>query len=266
MAGYTVLKMVQLILSSMDGDEINSISDTTEAQQIVDILEQTYNDIATTIDFPDEWNFFELGAGSASQPTYMSLPDNIGKLEWVKYDFSDSSDTVRNWINLNPIHRTEFFDRMSNLDSSASDVYSYNITVGTGTFDVRGYNNKQPVYYTTIDDKHLIFDNFDISKDQLLVSNKTRAYGNLIPVFTRTDDFIPQLEPKQFTLLLNEAKSQAWVELRQTINAKADQRAKRGWMQAHRKTPQLPNGQIKSWKPNYGRQGSAPRRSILDIK
>jgi hypothetical protein len=155
---------------------------------------------------------------------------------------------------------------MNDLDSSSSDVYSYNITVGTGTFDVRGYNNKEPVYYTTIDDKHLIFDNFDISKDQLLVSNKTRAYGNLIPVFSRTDDFVPQLEAKQFTLLLNEAKSQAWVDLRQTVNAKADERAKRGWMQAHRKTPQLPNGQIKKWKPDYGRRGSGPRGSILDIK
>lgn len=263
---YTLLKMVQLILSSMDGDEINSISDTTESQQIVDIIEQTYNDIATTIDFPDEWNFFELEAGSAAQPTYLKLPDNVGKLEWVKYDFSDTSATVRNWVNCQPIHRTEFFDRMQSLDSSVSNVYAYNITVGTGSFDVRGYNDKQPVYYTTVDDKHLIFDNFDISKDQLLVSNKFRCYGNLIPVFTREDNFIPDLEPKQFTLLLNEAKSQAWVDLRQTVNAKADQRAKRGWMQAHRKAPQLPNGEIKSWKPDYGRRGSSPHGSILDIK
>jgi len=32
---YTLLKMVQLILSAMDSDEVNGISDTVESLQVV---------------------------------------------------------------------------------------------------------------------------------------------------------------------------------------------------------------------------------------
>ena len=45
MPKLTVLDMTQKILSSMDSDDVNSISDTEESLQVVDIIEDTYHDM-----------------------------------------------------------------------------------------------------------------------------------------------------------------------------------------------------------------------------
>lgn len=250
---YTLLRMVQLILSSMDSDEVNSIGDTTESQQVVDIIETVYNDIVSTVDFPDHWDFFELDTeGSLNKPTEMFLPSNIGKLEYIQYDWS--TDTKRDYRDVLFMPRKLFFDRMNSLDVTQPNIYQYTYYVGTGTFDIRGYNDRFPTYYTTTDDHRIIFDNYNADVNQTLIGNRTKCFGMLIPVFERDDDFIPELEPRQFTLLFNEAKSQAFAELKQIPNQKAERNARRGWNMAHRKEPMVP-GQTayETDAPNYGR-------------
>lgn len=252
---YTLLKMTQLILSAMDSDEINSIDDTTEAQQVVDQIETTYNDLASTLDFPDNWDFFELEPSlDMSKPTLMHLPQNVAKIEWLKYDTTEPGSTIRKSKDLLPVDREFFFDRMNALDSSKSNIYSYNLLVDAATFDVRGYNDRNPTYYTTNDDYTVIFDDYDLSVGQTLIGNRTKGYGMIIPVFIREDDFIPPLEPRQFTLFFNEAKSACFTDLKQVQNAKAEQRARRGWVQAHRKDPQIATvDNYRANVPNFGR-------------
>jgi hypothetical protein len=252
---YTLLKMVQLILSAMDSDEVNSISDTTESLQVVDQIETTYNHLAATLDFPDNWDFFELEPTSdVSKPTLMRLPENVAKVEWLQYDVSEPGSTVRKTKDLLPMDRKVFFDRMNSLDSSHSNVYSYDLLVDSATFDVRGYNDRSPTYYTSNDDHTLIFDNYDASVGQTLQGNRTKGFGMIIPVFIRDDDFIPPLEPRQFTLFFNEAKAACFADLKQVTNAKAEQRARRGWVQAHRKDPQIDLvDNYRATAPNFGR-------------
>lgn len=254
---YTLLKMTQLILSAMDSDEVNSIYDTAEAQQVVDQIETTYNHLAATLDFPDNWDFFEFEPSlELSKPTVMTLPSNVARLEWVQYDVTEPGSTVRKTKSLLPMDRVSFFRRMDNLDSSAANVYQYDLLVDAATFDVRGYNDRDPTYYTTNDDHTLIFDNYDASVGQTLVGNRTKCYGMLIPEFIRDDDFIPSLEPRQFTLFFNEAKAACFADLKQVQNVKAEQRARRGWVQAHRKDPMIDTvDNYRSQVPNFGRRG-----------
>jgi len=47
-----LLKLVQDISSSMDGDDIGSINDTFESEQIVTILRTVYRDLITTRNSP----------------------------------------------------------------------------------------------------------------------------------------------------------------------------------------------------------------------
>lgn len=251
---YPLLKMVQLILSGMDSDEVQDINDTTESRQIVDVIEMTYYDLASQMDFPDYWDLFELEASlDISRPTLMYLPSNVTKLEWVQYDFSEDGATARNFKPIIPMSRERFFDRMNTLDTDQPDVYQYNLEVGTGTFDVRGKNNAFPTYFTTTDDRSMVFDNYRADINQTLVGNKTKCYGMRVPEFVRDNDFVPDFPLRQFTLLFNEAKSQAFLDLKQVQNAKADQRARRALTQAGRKEPAVPGGNIRDWKPNYGR-------------
>lgn len=252
---YTLLKMVQLILSAMDSDEVNSIYDTTESIQVVDQIETTYNHLTATIDFPDNWDFFELeSANDITKPTLMRLPSNVAKVEWLQYDISGPVDTTRKTKDLIPLDRKFFFDRMNSLDTSRSEIYSYDLLVDAATFDVRGYSDRDPTYYTSNDDNTIVFDNYDVSVGQTLIGNRTKGYGMIIPVFIREDDFIPNLEPRQFTLFFNEAKAACFADLKQVSNSKAEQRARRGWVQAHRKEPQIQLvDNYRSSVPNFGR-------------
>ena len=38
----TLLEMVQSILSDMDSEDVNAVSDTLEAQQVASVIEDTY--------------------------------------------------------------------------------------------------------------------------------------------------------------------------------------------------------------------------------
>lgn len=249
---YTLLKMVQLILSSMSSDEVNDISDTTEAGQVVDIIEQTYNDIMSVVDYPEHWSLFELQAsGDPTRPTVMYLPEGVTQLEWIQYDNLLTGETARNMVPVSPLAKYEFLARMNTLDSADDDVYQYNLMVGSETFDIRGKNNAFPGYFTTFDDRTLIFDNYYSDEDTTLVANKTLCYGKKIPVFTRSNTFVPDLDPLNFSLLFNSAKSQCFAEIKQVENATANQRARRAqvatqWNKGNtavdrRKTPPTPN-------------------------
>lgn len=49
----TLLEMVQLILSSIDGEEVNSIDDTVEANQVALIVKSVYYDMLSDISLPE---------------------------------------------------------------------------------------------------------------------------------------------------------------------------------------------------------------------
>lgn len=254
---YTVLRMVQLILSSMDSEEVSSISDTAEASQVLDIIETTFNDIVSDVNFPGHWDLYELqGSGDPTRPTLMYLPDGIRKLDWIQYDNRLDGETVRNMQPVQPLPRYEFFSRMQSLDSAETDVYSYNYLVGAETFDVRGPKNKFPQYFTTVDNRTLIFDSYNSDVDTTLVGNKTFCYGQKIPTFTRADSFVPDLDPQHFSYLFNEAKTQAHAELKQVENAIAMRRARTAKIAIQRNkhnTPQ-PGYKTRPDLPNYGRK------------
>lgn len=259
---YTLLKMVQLILSGMDSDEVNTITDTVESQQVVDIIEQTYNEICSTIEFPNQWDLFELEPSlDITRPTLMYIPEGVVNVEWIQYDNAEDTATIRDWKYIRPTERQFFFQTMSPLDSSSSDIYHFDYLVGAETFDVRGYNNRNPTTYTTVNNRTLIFDNFVSTIGQTLQGNRTKCYGMKIPTFVRDDEFIPELEPRQFSLLFNDAKAQAFVDLKQVSNTKAEQRARRGWVHSQRKKPNTAASDIHStWTPNFGRRGATPIR------
>jgi hypothetical protein len=102
----------------------------------------------------------------------------------------------------------------------------------------------------------LIFDGYDASVSSTLEASKTLAFGPKKSTFTKTDDFVPELQPQQFALLLNEAKSLAWAELKQTGHVKAEQASKRNWRHLQKVRQNIPNGDFRTnfdKLPNFSR-------------
>jgi hypothetical protein len=252
---YSLLDMTQKILSSMDSDAVNSITDTVESAQVAEIIRTTYYDIISSLNLPEHYELFELTASSSSTPTVMTLPTNVIDLVWLKYDNKLSTESGKKYVELAYWPLKDFMDSMHSLNGADSNVSTYTLTTnGSDSMDIMCQTDRFPTRYTTFNDNTIIFDAYKLSEDAYLQKNKTAAWGQTIPTWSHTDSFVPDLDAKQFTLLLNEAKGQAFIELKQQVNAKAEKRARRGWINAARDKSNFVSGYGQRNTVNYGRK------------
>lgn len=254
---YTLLELVQSILSSMDGDEVNSYSDTQESRQVATIIKDAYYEMIYRLDPPLQYTLFELEAsGDNAKPTIMYLPDNARDIQWLKYDNKLSTDSAPKFKEVLPKPLDEFLNYVYNFDITATNVdhFTHQVNDNTDTIDFFCYNDSFPKLYTTFDNYTIVFDGYNSDEDTTLTKSKTLAYGKLLPTFTLSDTFVPDLDEAQFPLLLNEAKVQAFAELRQTENLDASRRARRQWVKSSQNKSRVkPYNYYRDKLPNYGR-------------
>lgn len=298
----TLLDMVQSIMSSMDSDEVNSISDTAESLQVAGFLRDSYYEIISGLNLPNTYTLLQLEASlDPTKPTLMHMPSNIQSITWLKYNkqmledlaavqaeppgfftaangnasynyqpqVTESDDSLGppNFAEVHFLPLEHFLQRMYQVGNNESsdtlnDVGSFNLTTASGgNFVIYYRNDRAPLHWTTFDDNTVLFDSYDASVDTTLQSSKTVGWGELSQEWQMVDSFIPNLNDKQFTLLENEAKQQAFVEAKQSSNPIAAQRAHKGWVRARRnkhRTPYEENSRIHTTTSHFGRR-SYPR-------
>jgi len=69
-----------------------------------------------------------------------------------------------------------------------------------------------------------------------------------------TDNFITDMEDYKFPLLVNEAKSLAFFELKQSVHPKAEQEAKRQWSNVSKTKSLTDKPTYFEQLPNFGRR------------
>lgn len=224
---YTLLELVQRILESADSDEVNSITDTAEALTVANIIKECYFEILGEIEPIESDGLFHLDAsGDNTKPTVMYLPSSVVNIEWLRYNVGESLlDTEFRDLDYLPIE--DFLRIQEALNYDETYVESQIIEINGQEFNVKYRNDEDPRYWTSPDGQTILLDSYDSSYEDTLTSSRTYGFGQLVPVFQMTDTFVPRLNPKQFQLLLQEAKAQAFIELKQTANEKAERKAKR---------------------------------------
>ena len=239
---YTLLELTQAVLSSMDSDEINSITDTVESQQVVEVIKTVYDDIISRGDLTTNKTPFNLTASTdATKPILMTMPEGIERIEWIKYDTQQVDDTVPSWTNMTYLPPLDFIDYMHSGNLEGDEIESFEHTMDGFVLTFTFRNDIAPHYYTSFDDSEIFFDSYDSEVDSTLQSSKSLCYGLKVTDFEKTDSFTPELQPQQFALLLNEAKSLAWVELKQSQHGKAEQTARRNWRHLQKTRQEVPN-------------------------
>lgn len=263
---YTLLELSQDVLSSMDSDEINSISDSVEAQQVVKILKTVYDDIITRGDLVSNRTLFNLDAsGDPDKPILMTKPATIDRIIWIKYNRILEDGVDPNWVELQYLKPEDFLTMSQNMNTSEATVDSLVLDIsnlGGTIFTARIHyrNDVGPCYYTSFNDTTVVFDAYDSAVDSTLQTSKTLCSGNRKTDFVEEDTYIPNLQPNQFALLLNEAKSLAWAELKQTPHPKAERTAKRNWAHLSKTQRNIPTGRFGSGAhafdslPNFSRK------------
>jgi hypothetical protein len=254
---YTLLEAVQLILSSMDSDEVSSYNDTVESLQVAHVLKSVYYDLATDLALPEHDCFFELNAsGDVAKPVLMTLPTNCVRLDYLQYNRIETGETYANYVDVKFMPVNEFMEMQNVLRGQTSDVGQMSFTSNGETFEVMYADNRWPTYYTTFDDGTYIFDSYKSSVDTTLTKAKTRAYGSTYPTFTLSDSFAADLEPTQFSLWINRAKVRAFAELKQAANQEAAGEARRQKIIVQKRRRRTPDEHEVFKVARYGRTTS----------
>ncbi len=135
----TLLQMVQNILSAADSDEVNSISDTAESLQAANCVQQTYFNMIGKYDLPEHNQTFQLdSSANPLQPTLMTKPNGITRIEWIKYYDTNPANgqqnsqfgAYRHGVNTDITTVSGFFT--SSTTSNTIGVGTLTFTVGSG--------------------------------------------------------------------------------------------------------------------------------------
>lgn len=222
MAKMTLLEMTQNILGSMNSDQVNDINDTVESQDVARTIKNTYFDLLSIINIPEHKQLIELdGVGDLDRPNFLKIPDDVSSIESVKYRDTSNSSRMKVVTYVSP----EWFLNHVGHHLSTSDNVEL-ITDASGfTYYIK--NNQAPTYYTIFDDEYLVFDSYDSAVDSTLQSAKSLVFGYKTPTFTLDNSFIPDLDAQHFPLLLAEAKSNAFVDIKQVANPQEDRKARK---------------------------------------
>lgn len=239
-----LIGIVQEILSAMDSEAVNSISDSEEAGQVADIVESTFYSIIATRDIAYHERLLRLTALSDSEyPTSFELLDSVKSITKVWYNVETvAAPSFRDLTFLEP---AEFVDR---LDGATEDYVVVSEPVTGAPLKVR--TTAHPQYWTSFDDTYIVMDSYNSDVEATLQNSKVRALGSVFPEFSKTDTYTPELAPQYFPYLINEAKSVAFDVLKGGTTPKVDQAARR--QKAYIQNDKYRNRREPNWS-NYGR-------------
>jgi len=249
---YTLLEMVQAILGSMDSDEVDNYDDTVESLEVARIIKESYYEIVRRLELPVNHTFFQLTAsGDNTKPTLMYIPSDVVDLDYIKYNKPDSNSDPQ-WYDVHFMELREFIEMTLNDRPNDSNVSTMTVSADGTNFTMNFKTDRYPSFYTLLEEDQVLFDAHLSTVDDTLRASKTMCFGKKMPTFTMANAFTPQLENEQFGLLLNEAKVQAFYELKQMENKHAADRRKKNWQHTQKKKYNLPNRIPRA--PGYGRR------------
>ena len=268
MATKTNLSMVQNILSSMDSDNVNSISDTEEAMQVETVLQETYENITSR----RQWEFMRKtrqleNVSDTTRPVKFKIPDTVTRVTCFRYKtFKEGTEPQEfSWKELDYLLPCDFIDHVQSRNITQMEAEGRAITV-LNDDDVEMYiiTDVEPQFWTSFDDKFIYLDSWMLEDSNTVVQTRTSVTVVEQQLFVTGDTAIQSLPPEMFPLLVAEAKSTCWLNFKGAANQKAEQIAARQYnkMREEEPTVKAPRTWVNYGKPSSGTRGSSSRRSL----
>lgn len=252
MAKMTLLEMVQNILSDMEEDVVTSYTDTVSSQAVAEIIKNTYDNIISGRDWPHLYKMFKLTSTGTNTPTRMILPETIMSLEYVKYNKKRPGESRDRFTEIPFFEPQEFMRILDDRDGSDDAIAIVNDPDSQVPLNV--YTDRHPTMYTSFSEAALTFDGYygDVENGARLFTDNTQCYGRLYPNIVMANSLYFPLPIEAYQMLLEEAKSTAFLTLKQMPNQKAEQHSVTQRRRMSQQAWTIRNG-IKY--PDYGRKG-----------
>lgn len=253
MAKDTLLEIVQDIMSDGDSDEINSIGDTVESEQVANIVKQEFLMIADQFDLSHHKTIKKLDATGASTPAMMTRPEGFYDFEWVKYDKRTTAGGDPDFQTVLWMEPGPFVEMMAQLNASDTNVG----TMSVNTITLNHYNDRAPTYYTFLDGyDNIVFDAYNSSLETNLQNSKTLVYGTQRPTLTIADATVPDLPQNLMQLLRNRSRSMYFDLFKDGVTKEIDKRQRNSEVRAQRMRHIAERNRRKDQRrtPDYGRK------------
>lgn len=252
---YTLLELVKRILESMESDEVSDINETPESVSVTNIIKECYFDIIGEMNMAEQEGLFKLDAsGDNTKPVLMYIPSTVSRIQWLKYNIDDTVGTP-NYRDLRYVDNKEFVYYQQNFDPADTAIQQITIPLNGTDFVFQYRNDRLPTYYTIFDERSVVFDSYKASLESTLTQVRTLGWGDFVPAFTVSNTWVPDLDPRQFQLLLQSAKATAFVELKQINNTRAEKQERKNKILTQKNKDDNDPNWSNQRHAKYGRRG-----------
>jgi hypothetical protein len=262
MAKLSLLEMTQDILNDLESDEVDAISDTVEALQVAQIIKTSYFEMMASRNWPHLKRTVTLDAlVDPSRPTHLRLPELTKELIMFSYNKRKDGETKDYFTEMKWMEPEHFLRHLNRRNVDNDNIIK---VTDTGGIPLYIRTDKQPEYYTSFDDDHIVLDSYNSALEATLQTTNSQALIYFEPSWVQTDNAIPDLPSEAFPALLAEAKSTAFLVLKQQANEKAEQKSVRQQRWLSRKAWRVSGGVR---YPDYGRKRTSPsarRNPLID--
>ena len=90
----TLLEMVKSIMSDMDSDEVTSITDTVESEQVASTIKDVYDQLVSNEVIPEQRSLKKLEAVSPTNVAFLKIPDDVNVVLSLRYNVIRDGDTA----------------------------------------------------------------------------------------------------------------------------------------------------------------------------
>lgn len=252
----SLLGMVQSILNDTNGDEVNAIADTFESEQVATVVRDTFFAMIDSRNWPHLKQFIQVDTSTTTDlPTHFNLPENVKELVLINYDNRKVDTTQRKFKEVKYRYPDDFL-RITNQRNNDKDNVDLITDLSGAELLIR--NDTPPQYWTSFDDRAIVFDSYDSGVDSTIQATKLQVQAIITPGWEMEDDFIPFLPEEAFTELLASAKAAAFDYLKEAPSPTAEKQARRARVWNSRKGFTAKGGVRYG---NYGRGSSTGRSS-----
>lgn len=250
----TLLEIVQTVLSDINGDAVNSISDTEESERVAQNVKNVYRNLVSHTEWPHTRRAVTLVPFSnSSYPTHMRVSEEYKKLLFVNYNTAKLGDSRLMFQEVkykDPDNFLRYCNGRNNTDATTDTI------LDPSGIKIMVRNDQAPKYYTSFDDVVLVFDSYDSQVDSTLQESKVQAMAFIIPPFEMEDGAVPDLPLEAFGYLIEETISRCQLKMKEVQDVKSENEAQRQsrWLS---QSNFVVNGGVRF--PNYGRRSHHQR-------
>ena len=244
----TLLEILNDVNGSLDYENVNTIGETPESEQVIRLIRGEYSKLMDRDDWPHLNVTTVLTAlADVTRPNFMKVPATIAQIDSIRYNSTETGDTNNKITSITYYEDpNDFLDKIYSRNTGDSNVTVFNTAEGIPIWTI---TDQAPSFCTSFDDDIIIFDAYDSAEDTTLQASKSLVMGLRGSAWVEEDSFTPFMPVGMFSMFISKCKVVANEQLRQVSLATES----RDFQVALNRQSRQKRVKNKITKPNYGR-------------